>query len=126
MSDPTINFLGSTLISNGGSVLPFYCNSPHVIAWIFRGNVPANYYHVGWIRAILDTDMGENYAGNPQRLYVGKTKLFFPIFPFSPPYRLEISLKSWIEALDCQFYDVIPGVPTPTNDPQDPAVVGSN
>lgn len=133
MGEPTINFVGSALINNGGSLLPLSFNSPHIIAWVYRGNVPDRYWNVGWIRGLFDSDIGQNAAGNSQRLYIGKTKLFVPLYPFEPPFQIEIILKSWVEALDCQFYEIIPApaqnvgniAPNPDLDPQNPYIFNS-
>lgn len=134
MADPSISFVGSALIDNGGSVLPYSFSSPHIIVWAFRGNTPENNFKAGWIRAIIDTDIGENYAGNAIRLYFGRVKLFFPIYPFDPPFKLQIILPPYISVLDCQFYQVAPAQtepignlsPDPSSDPQDPYIINAS
>lgn len=128
MGDPQINFVGTGLLGNDGSLTPFSFNSSHLLLWVFRGNVPDNIHHVGWFRGVVDSDVGINGTGNVQRLYIGRTKIFIPIFPFSPPFQIEIITKPWIEQLDVQFYEIIlsesqsqpNSINDPNSDPQDP------
>lgn len=117
MADPTINFVGSALVEGGGQILPLDFHSPYVIAWVFRGNVPPQNWHIGWIQPIVNSDIGENVGSPIQNLYIGQRKLFFPIYPFSPPFKIEVIPKSWITQLQCQFYEVIPPATEPVPDP---------
>jgi hypothetical protein len=102
-----INFVGRSLIENGGGRLPMIFNSPHVIVMVARGNIPDWAFQVGWIRGLVDTDFGSIGTGNIQRLYVGNVMFKLQAYPFRPPFHLEIFLKSSVQALDCQFYEVI-------------------
>ena len=108
MPDPTINFVGSALVESGGQILPLEFNSPYILAWIFRGNVPAKNWHVGWIQPLINTDLGENIGDQIQNLYIGQRKISFNLHPFDPPYRIQIIPKNWIAQLEGQFYELEP------------------
>lgn len=102
-----INFVGQSVIADGGGRIPLTFNSPHVILIVQRGSVPNWAYQVGWVRGVVETDFGFVGTGQIQRLYIGNVLLKLQAYPFRPPFQLEIFLKSSVAALDCQFYEVI-------------------
>ncbi len=132
-TEPITRFVGSVLMQERSLVLPFELTSNEIIVWAFRGNAPDSYFRVGWIQMLVNTDIGDVFAGNATRLYFDKTYLTFPVGSFRPPFKLQVSLKSYFEQLQLEIYEVLkeeepvtpPAIPVAT-DPTDPAFLTSN
>jgi hypothetical protein len=106
--EPSYIFRGNALINNG-EVLPFYFSSPNLVIECIQGNAPPSYIRVGWATALFNSDIGGQSSGSPISLLFGKRFYNFQTFPFDPSiqaYQLKINLRSWIEQLEANFYEV--------------------